>query len=57
MSWIIPCIEHSSNAGDVVLDPFAGSGTVAAACKMLGRRSISIEIDEKYSDVIKTRLG
>ena len=57
ISWILPCIEHSSNEGDVVLDPFAGSGTVAAACKMLGRHSISIEIDEKYTDVIKKRIG
>ncbi|MDD4988369.1 MAG: site-specific DNA-methyltransferase, partial [Candidatus Izemoplasmatales bacterium] len=42
ISWILPCIEHSSNEGDTVLDPFAGSGTVAIACKMLGRKSISI---------------
>ena len=50
-------VETGRNEGDVVLDPFAGSGTVAAACKMLGRHSISIEIDEKYTDVIKKRIG
>jgi len=38
-------LKIHSNAGDRVLDPFAGSGVVHDACMRLGRQSLSIEID------------
>jgi site-specific DNA-methyltransferase (adenine-specific) len=38
----------SSNAGDVVLDPFAGSGTTAVVAKKLGRHFVAIEQEEEY---------
>lgn len=41
-------IRASSNVGDVVLDPFAGTFTTAAVAKKLKRRSISIESQEEY---------
>ena len=41
-------IRSWSNEGDVVLDPFLGSGTVARSCEELGRRCIGIEISEDY---------
>jgi len=41
-------IKASSNAEDIVLDPFAGSFTTGATAKRLGRKSISIEINEDY---------
>lgn len=44
------------NAGDVVLDPFMGSGTTGLACLRGGRRFIGIENDEKYFDVAVRRL-
>lgn len=50
-------IQNSSRAGDVVLDPFAGSGTTAVACLNLGRKFIGFEIDEKYFDVAQTRIS
>ena len=46
----------SSNVGDIVLDPFSGSGTTAAVAKRLGRQFIGIEREEKYIDVANERL-
>ena len=40
-------VKASSNAGDVVLDPFGGSFSTSASAKKNGRNSISIEIDKK----------
>lgn len=50
-------IEYSSNRGDLVLDPFAGSFTTALACKQLDRNFISSEIDVKYCEIGKQRLN
>ncbi len=41
-------IRASSNEGDIVLDPFSGTFTTASVAKTLGRKSISIESQEKY---------
>lgn len=46
-----------SNPGDVVLDPFAGSGTTLLAAKELGRRYVGIEINPEYVQIINRRLG
>ena len=46
----------SSHAGDVVLDPFSGSGTTAVAAKQLGRNFVGVERDETYAKAAKTRL-
>jgi modification methylase len=50
-------ILASSNKGDVVLDPFLGSGTTAAVAKRLGRKFIGIERDETYVDAARARLA
>lgn len=50
-------IENSSNPGEIVLDPFMGIGTTGVACKELGRDFIGIEIDKKYYDIAKERIG
>ena len=47
----------SSRPGQVVLDPFAGSGSTAVAAKMLDRRSISIEIDPEMAEKAAKRLS
>ena len=50
-------IKASSNPGELVLDPFAGSFTTAAVAQNLGRHSISIEQETEYVDVGLQRLG
>jgi DNA modification methylase len=46
-------ISYYSFKGDVVLDPFAGSGTVASAATRLGRRFVLFEINPTYIEIIK----
>jgi DNA modification methylase len=50
-------IRVSSNPGDVVLDPFAGSGTTLAVAKKLGRRWIGCELSEDYVCAATIRLS
>lgn len=50
-------ISSWSNPGDLVLDPFAGSGTTLKAAKQLNRRYVGIEIHEPYISIIKNRLA
>jgi modification methylase len=47
----------STKPGDIVLDPFFGTGTTGAAAKRLGRRYIGIERDETYARVAETRIA
>ncbi len=48
-------IRNSSRPGDVVLDPFGGSGTTLIAAEKAGRQARLIELDPKYADVIASR--
>jgi site-specific DNA-methyltransferase (adenine-specific) len=49
-------ILASTNPGDLILDPFAGSGTTAVAAKKLGRNFVAIESDENYCLLAAKRL-
>jgi DNA modification methylase len=50
-------IINSSEENDTILDCFMGSGTTGVACKELNRNFIGIEIDEKYFNISKERIG
>ncbi len=47
----------TTNEGDVVLDPFFGTGTTGAVAKMLGRHFIGIERDDTYREAAKARIA
>jgi site-specific DNA-methyltransferase (adenine-specific) len=49
-------IRVSSNPGDLVLDPFSGSGTTLVAAKRLGRHYLGMELSQDYAERIRRRL-
>ena len=53
---IEPCILAGSEKGDIILDPFMGSGTTAVVAKTLGRHYIGCELHEDYGKLIQKRL-
>lgn len=54
MRWIL---NKWTEPGDLVLDPYMGSGPIAQACKELGRRYIGVEIVEEYCQAAAQRLA
>lgn len=57
ISILTEIIKTSSNPGDMVLDMFMGSGSTGVACENTGRDFIGIELDEKYFEIAKQRIG
>lgn len=53
---MLELVELFTDPGDLVLDPFCGSGTTGVACLRLGRRFIGIEKDATYAAVARERL-
>lgn len=51
--WIVGCC---SDPGDLVVDPFAGSGTTGVSCRKIGRRFIGIERNQDFADRAQVRI-
>ena len=49
-------MRATTNPGDIVMDPFAGSGTTGVAALQTGRRFIGIERNEEYTQIAKRRM-
>lgn len=49
-------VENSSKPGELVLDPFMGSGSTGVACVNTGRRFIGMELDKQYFDIAQKRI-
>ena len=56
VSVLRPLIESFSRPGDLVLDPFAGSGSTCVAAAVCGRRYLGIELEESYCELARARL-
>jgi site-specific DNA-methyltransferase (adenine-specific) len=54
MAWII---QRYTRPGDLILDPYMGSGPVLRAAKDLGRKAVGVEIEERYCEIAAKRLG
>lgn len=53
---MLELVADFTDPGELVLDPFAGSGTTGVACLRLGRRFIGIEREPKYAEIARERL-
>lgn len=51
------CILASTRPGDLVLDPFFGTGTVGLVCQELGRQFLGIELSHEFAEIARTRLN
>lgn len=56
LALILRLVEQFTDPGDVVLDPFCGSGTTGVACLRLGRRFVGVERDPRYAALAHERL-
>lgn len=52
-----PCVLAGSRPGDIVLDPFMGSGTTAMVAVQLGRQYLGCELNESYADLQRGRIA
>lgn len=53
---VVPCVLAGSRPGDLVLDPFAGSGTTGAVALRLGRQFVGCELNPDYAELARQRI-
>jgi site-specific DNA-methyltransferase (adenine-specific) len=56
VSALVPLIQSFSNEGDLVLDPFCGSGSTLVAAQVMARAYLGIELDETYYSIARDRM-
>ena len=56
VAWAAWIVARATVESDLILDPFAGSGTTAIACIKLNRKYILIEKEEKYCEIAARRI-
>ena len=56
LSLITQLVRVSSDPGNLIIDPFMGSGTTLLAAKNMGRKAIGIELEEKYCEIAAERV-
>ena len=56
LSILKELIQSVTNPGEIVLDPFMGSGSTCVAAALLGRRYFGIELDKDYYEIAKARI-
>lgn len=54
---LLPLVRSFSKPGDLILDPFSGSGSTAFAAALYGRNYLGIELEKRYCDLAKRRLA
>jgi DNA modification methylase len=57
LAWAEKLITMATNEGDLICDPFLGSGTSAVAAKRTGRHFIGIELSEEYCQIARKRVN
>jgi site-specific DNA-methyltransferase (adenine-specific) len=57
LNLMLDLIDDFTDPGDIILDPYCGSGTTGVACIMRGRRFIGIERDPKHAETARKRLS
>jgi len=57
LEWMTWAVNRVSRLGETVLDPFMGSGTTMLAARLDGRKSVGIEMSERYCEIAAKRLA
>jgi site-specific DNA-methyltransferase (adenine-specific) len=57
LDWMAWLVNKVARAGEVVFDPFMGSGTTLVAAKLCGCRAVGVEIEERYCEIAANRLS